>query len=92
MGIVVAAVLLYGLALLPRRAQWLVAALSFAAAIAAINIAPDNPYQSVPVQLLAGPTHFLSFSGIVRALSELWPFLALAYTAAAAYGVSWSRA
>jgi len=91
LGIVVAAVLLYGLALLPRRAQWIVAALSFAAAIAAINIAPDNPYQTVPAQLLAGPTHFLSFSGIVRALSELWPFLAVAYTAVSAYGIWWPR-
>ncbi len=86
-GILVAAVLLYALARLPRRAQWIIATLSFAAAIAAINLAPDNPYQTVPPQLLTGPTHFLSFSGIVRALSELWPFLALAYTAA----VAWER-
>jgi VanZ family protein len=91
LGIVIAGLLLYVLALLPRRAQWIVASLSFAAAIAAINIAPDNPYQTVPAQLLAGPTHFLSFSGIVRALSELWPFLAVAYTAACAYGVWWPR-
>lgn len=83
-GIVVAALLLYPLTRLPRRAQWVLASLSFAAAIAAINVAPENPYQTVPPQLLAGPTHFLSFSAIVRALSELWPFLALAYTAAAA--------
>jgi VanZ family protein len=86
LGIVLAAVLLYGVARLPRRLQWIVASLGFAAAIVTINLAPGNPYQFVPVQLLAGPTHFLSFSGIVRALSELWPFLALAYTATAAYG------
>ena len=55
-----------------------------ASAIVAINVAPGNPYQTVPPQLLAGPSHFLSFSGIVRALSELWPFLAVAYTAAVA--------
>lgn len=85
-GVVVAALLLYGLAKLPRRAQWVLASLSFAAAIFAINVAPDNPYQRVPAQLLAGPTHFLSFSAIVRALSELWPFLAVAYTAAVACG------
>jgi VanZ family protein len=84
-GVLVAVLLLYPLSRLPRRAQWVLAALSFAAAIAAINVAPENPYQSVPPQLLAGPTHFLSFSAIVRALSELWPFLALAYTAAAAW-------
>ena len=89
LGIVVAASLLYAVARLPQRAQWIIGAISFAAAIVTINLAPGNPYQSVPVQLLAGPTHFLSFAGIVRALSELWPFLALAYTATAAYGRPW---
>lgn len=89
-GIVAAAFLLYPLTRLPRRAQWALAAVSFAAAIAAINLAPENPYQSVPPQLLVGPTHFLSFSEIVRALSELWPFLALAYTVAAAWEASGS--
>lgn len=84
-GILIAALLLYLLTRLPRRTQWILASLSFAAAIAAINVAPENPYQTVPPQLLAGPTHFLSFSAIVRALSELWPFLALAYTTAAAW-------
>ena len=86
LGIVVAGGLLVALSRLPRRVQWILACVSFAAAIAAINVAPDNPYQSVPAQLLAGPTHFLSFSAIVRAIAELWPFLAVAYTAAAAYG------
>lgn len=85
LGIIAAALLLYGLTRLPRRAQWTLASLSFAAAIVAINVAPDNPYQTVPAQFLAGPTHFLSFSAIVRALSELWPFLAVAYTAGVVY-------
>jgi VanZ family protein len=80
-GVLVSAVVLYGLTHLPRRAQWIAAGLSFAAAIVVINIAPENPYQTLPPQLLAGgPTHILSFSGIVRALSELWPFLAVIYT------------
>ncbi len=85
LGVVIAALLLYGLARLPRRVQWIVAGVSFAAAITAINLAPENPYQSVPAQLLTGPTHLLSYSGIIRALSELWPFLAVAYTTAAAF-------
>lgn len=84
LGMLLAALLLYGLMKLPRRTQWLAAALSFAAATVVINVAPGNPYQSVPPQLLAGPTHYLSFSGIVRALSELWPFLAVAYAVAVA--------
>jgi hypothetical protein len=57
----------------------------FCAAIVAINLAPDNPYQTVPPQLLAGkPSHYLSFSAIIRALSELWPFLTVAYLLATA--------
>lgn len=82
LGVLLAALFLSGLLKLPRRAQWIAAALSFTAAIVAINLAPENPYQTVPPQLLAGPTHFLSFSAIIRALSELWPFLAVAYAAA----------
>jgi hypothetical protein len=50
------------------------------AATIAINLAPANPYQSVPPQFLArGASHFLNFSGIVRALSELWPLLAIGF-------------
>ncbi|MDB5866036.1 MAG: hypothetical protein JWO70_3842 [Betaproteobacteria bacterium] len=80
-GVLVGAVVLYGLTHLPRRLQWLAAGLSFAAATAVINIAPENPYQTLPPQLLTGgPTHILSFSGIVRALSELWPLVAVIYT------------
>jgi VanZ family protein len=69
---------------LRRRTQWIAAALCFAMAVVATNIGPDNPYQAVPAHLLSGPRHFLSFSAIIRALSELWPFLAIAYAAFAA--------
>lgn len=74
--------LLYGAVSLPRPAQLAVSATCIVAATAAINLAPENPYLSVPPRLLAGGTsHFLSFSGIVRALSELWPLLALSFLA-----------
>jgi len=34
----------------------------------------------VPPRLLVrGASHFLNFSGIVRALSELWPLLAIGF-------------
>jgi hypothetical protein len=60
--------------------QLAAAACCIVIATTAINLAPDNPYHSVPPRLLArGASHFLSFSGIARALSELWPLLALAY-------------
>jgi hypothetical protein len=67
-----------------RRTQWIAAAVCFAAAIAATNIGPENPYQALPAHFLTGPRHFLNFSAIIRALSELWPFLAIAYAAYAA--------
>jgi len=73
-------VVLLAAARLPRVAQLALSALCIVAATAAINLAPDNPYQSVPPRLLAGgASHFLSFSGIVRALSELWPLLATGF-------------
>jgi hypothetical protein len=72
--------LLYGAANLPRAVQLAISAACIVAATTAINLAPDNPYQSVPPRLLArGASHFLSFSGIVRALSELWPLLAIGF-------------
>lgn len=85
LGLLSGALLLYPLSRLPRPAKIAVATVCFCAAVAAINLAPDNPYQAVPPQLLAGsPSHFLSFSGIIRALSELWPFLTVTYLLVAA--------
>jgi len=72
--------LLYAMARLPRLAQLALSAACIVAATTAINLAPDNPYLSIPPRLLArGASHFLSFSGIVRALSELWPLLATGF-------------
>jgi hypothetical protein len=79
-GLAAGWILLFAAVRLPRPAQFALAAACIAVATAAINLAPDNPYQSVPPRLLArGASHFLSFSGIVRALSELWPLLAIGY-------------
>jgi VanZ family protein len=79
-GLAAGWILLLAAVHLPRPAQLAVAAACVAIATAAINLAPDNPYQNVPPRLLArGASHFLSFSGIVRALSELWPLLAIGY-------------
>ncbi len=63
------------------------ASVTIALAVVVINVAPGNPYQSVPRQFLAGgASHFLSYTGMVRALSEVWPLLAVAYLLAAAVG------
>jgi hypothetical protein len=80
LGLAAGALLLWGAVRLARPAQLAVAAASIVAATIAINLAPDNPYHSVPPQLLVrGASHFLNFSGIVRALSELWPLLATGF-------------
>jgi VanZ family protein len=44
-----------------------------------VNITPDNPYQSLPA-FMSGvqPTHLANFGGIVRILSQCWPFAAIA--------------
>ena len=79
-GLIAGCALLWAAARLPRPAQLVAAAACIAVATAAVNLAPDNPYQNVPPRLLARePGHFLSFSGIVRALSELWPLLAIGF-------------
>jgi VanZ family protein len=79
-GLAAGGILLLAAMRLSRQAQLAVAVACIALAAAAINLAPDNPYQTVPPRLLArGASHFLSFSGIVRALSELWPLLAIGY-------------
>ena len=79
-GSLAGVLLLWAGARLPPTAQLVAALASVAVAAAAINLAPDNPYQSFPPRLLARDTgHFLSYTGIVRALSELWPLLAAGF-------------
>lgn len=77
-------VMLYPLSRLPQSGKLAIALLSLCLAVAVINVAPENPYQNVPSKLVAGTTtHLLRFSNIVRALSDLWPFLAVGYLLAA---------
>jgi VanZ family protein len=79
-GLAAGSLLLWGAVRMPRPMKLAAAAACIVAATVVINLAPDNPYQSVPPRLLArGASHFLNFSGIVRALSELWPLLAIGF-------------
>lgn len=79
-GLLAGVALLWGAVHLPRRMQVAASAACIVIATLAINLAPANPYLTPPSWLLAGsPSHFLSFSGIVRALAELWPLLAVSY-------------
>ncbi|MGH8640590.1 MAG: VanZ family protein, partial [Burkholderiales bacterium] len=74
LGLAAGWLLLLAAVRLPQRSQLAAAAACIAVATVAINLAPVNPYLSPPPRLLArGASHFLNFSGIARALSELWP-------------------
>ena len=85
LGLTLGGVLLHALVRMPYVAKLITALICFGAAVAVINLAPENPYQTIPAKLIAGSTtQLLRFSNIVRALSELWPFLAIAYLIAAA--------
>ncbi len=71
-------VLLLLLTQLPRRSRALFALLALTGAVALINIIPENPYRPAPpFQLLGRTGHILSFASMTRALSDLWPFLAM---------------
>lgn len=88
LGLVLGALLLAGLLALGHEARLLAALACILLALAAINLAPDNPYFSLPLSLTSGRTsHFLSFTSILRALSELWPLLAVSYLG----GAWWRR-
>lgn len=80
LGLAAGTLLLYPLVRLPHMPRTVTALICFCAAVAVINFAPDNPYQTVPPKLIpGGTTHLLRFSNIVRALSELWPFLVIGF-------------
>ncbi len=80
MGMAAAAVLLLLLARLPPRGCAVAALLALLAAVALVNGTPENPYRNLPPHLVPGRlSHVLSFTSMIRALSDLWPFLALLY-------------
>jgi VanZ family protein len=80
MGLAAAAILLLVLVRLPPRGRAAVALLALVAAVVLVNFTPENPYRNVPPYLLAGRSgHFLSFTSMIRALSDLWPFLTLLF-------------
>lgn len=62
--------------LLPRYMQQALAALSLMLATTLVNLAPENPYLELMLQVWH-QDHFLNFNGLTRLTSVLWPFLAL---------------
>jgi VanZ family protein len=80
MGMAAAAVLLLALVRLPPRGCAAAALLALLAAVLLVNGTPENPYRTLPPHLVPGrSSHVLSFTSMIRALSDLWPFLTLLY-------------
>jgi len=84
LGLAAALVALTVLLHIPSRASSRVRAalalLALFAAVMLVNMVPENPYRPAPSYLLAGRAgHLLNFAGIMRALSDIWPFLAMLF-------------
>lgn len=80
MGLAAALVLLLVITRLPHRVRAATALCALCAAIALVNVIPENPYRPAPSHLLSGRiSHFLSFTSMTHALSDIWPFLAMLF-------------
>ncbi len=77
-GLVAGCALVAVLVWLAPAARGAAAMLCLVTGMVVVNIAPDNPYQTLPAFMLsAQPTHLANFGNIVRALSQCWPLAAL---------------
>jgi VanZ family protein len=75
-GVLIAALMLAGLAYAPPAAQRRLAAISLLVSFIAVNLVPANPYFVSTLQAwIQGK--FLNFNGAARFLSLCWPFFAL---------------
>lgn len=70
--------LLAGALRLSNAARGAIASACVVAGTLAVNLAPENPYQTLPAFMLGPqPTHLFNFANIMRTLSQLWPMLAV---------------
>jgi VanZ family protein len=75
-GVLIAAMMMAGLAYAPPGAQRRLAAISLLVSFVAVNLVPANPYFVATLQAwIQGK--FLNFNGAARFLSLCWPFFAL---------------
>lgn len=80
LGLAAALVTLLALIRVPPRVRAALALFALLAAVVLVNMVPENPYRPVPSYLLAGRAgHLLNFAGIMHALSDIWPFLAIVF-------------
>lgn len=84
-GLAIGGALWLAASALPRALRQSLAALSLLLATALVNLAPENPYFSAIMQVWQ-QGHFLSFNGLTRVTSALWPFFALPWLMALRQG------
>lgn len=75
-GLLIALLMLCGLAFAPASAQRRVAGLALLTSVIVVNATPDNPYFVATLQAWV-QGKFLNFNGAAQFLSLLWPFFAL---------------
>ena len=75
-GLLIGVIMLAGLATAPPVAQRRVAALALITSLAAVNLAPANPYFLSTLQTWV-QGRFLNFNGAAQFLSLAWPFITL---------------
>jgi len=81
MGLAAALILLLAITRsLSHRVRTITALCLLVAAVALVNLIPENPYRPAPSHLLSGRiSHFLSFASMTHALSDIWPFLSMLF-------------
>ncbi|MGB4468072.1 MAG: VanZ family protein [Azovibrio sp.] len=77
-GLQLGAVALGILLLLPPLGRLMLAALALLAGVILVNLAPLDPYSPTALTLWHRG-HFLNFSGLIRWVATIWPFLTLPY-------------
>lgn len=80
LGLVAGVMMWLPLARRSTRTLLAMSAFCFAAAVALVNIAPENPYLVAALKILQHG-QFLHFNAMTGLLSSCWPFLVLAYLA-----------
>ncbi|MGQ0579445.1 MAG: VanZ family protein [Betaproteobacteria bacterium] len=83
LGLAIGAVAWLLLARVPRSMLIRAAVLCLVFGVVVVNLAPENPYLVAALKVWRHG-HYVSFNGMTRLLSALWPFLTLGYLIALA--------
>lgn len=77
-GLLAAAVLLFAIAALRRRARLVAGVLLLALGVLLVNLAPENAYYAEMIERW-DEGRWLNFNGMTRLVATIWPYCAIAY-------------